>query len=175
MDKLEKQKCPFCFKDTLTLIEDEIEIPYFGKVFLFSMECKSCNTKQADLEVAESKEPSKYTFTVESEKDLSVRVVKSSKATIKVPQLRMTVTPGPASEGYVSNIEGLLDRFIEVIESQKENSEDKDEKKKAKNLLKKLRKVKYGDVALKIIIEDPTGNSAIISDRAKIEKLKVKK
>ena len=175
MDKLEKQKCPFCLKDTLTLIEDETEVPYFGKVHIFSMECSNCNAKQADIEAAEPKEPSKYTFNIESEKDMEVRVVKSSAATIKVPQLRMTVTPGPASEGYVSNIEGLLNKFIGVIEKQRDNTEDADEKKRAKNLLKKLRKVKYGDVALKIIIEDPKGNSAIISDRAKIEKLKVKK
>lgn len=174
MDKLEKQRCPFCLKETLTLIEDEIEVPYFGKVFLFSMNCSSCQTKQADVEAAESKEPSKYTFTVEAEKDMEIRVVKSSAATIKIPQLRMSVTPGPASEGYISNIEGLLDRFIGVIEQEKEVSEDDEEKKRAKNLLKKLRKVKYGDIALKIIIEDPTGNSAIISDKAKIEKLKVK-
>jgi zinc finger protein len=175
MDKLEKQKCPFCFKDTLTLIEDETEVPYFGKVFIFSMECSSCEARQADIEAAEPKEPSKFTFTVESEKDLEIRVVKSSAATIKVPQMRITVTPGPASEGYISNIEGLLNRFEEVIEKAKESTDDNDEKKKAKNLLKKLRKVKYGDIPLKIIIEDPTGNSAIISDKAKIEKLKGKK
>jgi len=175
MEKLEKQKCPFCFKNTLTLMEDETEVPYFGKVFVFSMECSNCNARQADVEAVEPKEASKYTFTIESEKDLEVRLVKSSGATIKVPQLKMTITPGPASEGYISNIEGLLNRFTEVIEKQKETTDDNDEKKKAKNLLKKIRKVKYGDVLLKIIVEDPTGNSAIISDKAKIEKLKVKK
>ncbi|MDP4012550.1 MAG: ZPR1 zinc finger domain-containing protein [Candidatus Nanoarchaeia archaeon] len=175
MDKLEKQKCPFCFKDSLTLIEDETEVPYFGKLFVFSMECSSCKAKQADVESAEQKEPSKYTFTVESEKDMEIRVVKSSAATIKIPQLRMSSTPGPASEGYVSNIEGLLDRFVEVIEREKETTDDDTERKHAKNLLKKIRKIKYGDIPLKIIIEDPTGNSAIISEKANIEKLKVKK
>jgi len=45
-------------------------------------------------------------------------------------------------------------------------------KRNAKNLLKKLWKVELGDEKLKIVIEDPSGNSAIISDKAVSEKLK---
>ncbi len=172
MDKLDKQPCPFCNQNTLTLTEDETEVPYFGKVFLFSMDCSNCKAHKADVEAAEMKEPTKYTITVDSEKDMEIRVIKSSNATIKIPQLRMSVTPGPASIGFISNIEGLLDRFKEIIEAEKEVAEEQEEKKHAKNLLKKLWKIKLGEIPLKIIIEDPTGNSAIISDKAKIEKLK---
>ena len=172
MDKLDKQPCPFCNQNTLTLTEDETEIPYFGKAFLFSMDCSNCKAHKADVEAAEIKEPTKYTITVDSEKDMQIRVIKSSNATVKIPQMRMSVTPGPASIGYISNIEGLLDRFKEIIEGEKEVAEEQEEKKHAKNLLKKLWKVKLGEIPLKIIIEDPTGNSAIISDKAKIEKLK---
>ena len=172
MDKLDKQPCPFCNQNTLTLTEDETEIPYFGKAFLFSMDCSNCKAHKADVEAAEMKEPTKYTITVDSEKDMQIRVIKSSNATVKIPQMRMSVTPGPASIGYISNIEGLLDRFKEIIEGEKEVAEEQEEKKHAKNLLKKLWKVKLGEIPLKIIIEDPTGNSAIISDKAKIEKLK---
>jgi len=32
-----------------------------------------------------------------------------------------------------------------------------------------------GDIPVKIVLEDPTGNSAIISEKAVVEKLKVKK
>ncbi len=42
----------------------------------------------------------------------------------------------------------------------------------AKEILKKLQKVKWGKEKLKIILEDPTGNSAIISDKAVKSKLK---
>ena len=172
MDKLEKQTCPFCNQNALTLTEDETEIPYFGKAFIFSMDCSNCKAHKSDIEAADMKEPTKYTFTVESAKDMEIRVVKSSAATVKIPQLRMSVTPGPASVGYISNIEGLLNKFVEVIEQERDVAEEPEEKKHAKNLLKKIWKVKCGDVPLKIIIEDPTGNSAIISDKAKIEKLK---
>jgi len=172
MNKLEKQQCPFCKTKNLILIEEKKEIPYFGKLFIFSMDCSNCHYHKSDVEAEEQKEPAKYTITVDKEKDMKIRVIKSSNATVKIPQLRMSVTPGPASIGYISNIEGLLDRFIKIIEDKRDETDDPKEKKHAKNLLKKLRKVKFGDIPLKIIIEDPSGNSAIISDKAKVEKLK---
>jgi zinc finger protein len=172
MEKLENQQCPFCNKKTLTLTEDKKEIPYFGNVFIFSMTCSNCKYHKADVEAEEQKEPCKYTIEVNSEKDMSIRVVKSSQATIKIPQMRISVTPGPASVGYISNIEGILNRFKKIIESEKDNAEDTKTRKHAKNLLKKIWKVKYGNEKLKIIIEDPSGNSAIISEKAEVKKLK---
>ncbi|MEK6955200.1 MAG: ZPR1 zinc finger domain-containing protein [Nanoarchaeota archaeon] len=166
------ENCPMCSNKTLTLYETEQDIPYFGKVFLFGMNCSSCGYKQSDVESESMKDPSKYEFTVENSKDLSVRIVKSSEATIKIPQLKMSVEPGVASEGYVSNIEGILQRFKKILELERDAADEDDIRKKAKNLLKKLWKVECGDEPLKIIIEDPTGNSAIISDKAVITKLK---
>ncbi len=171
MNQIKNQKCPICHKNTITLTEDIKKIPYFDKVFIFSMKCSNCKYSMSDIETETKKQPSKYIFEITSDKDMKIRVVKSSYATIKIPQLRMSIKPGPASEGYISNIEGILNRFTKVIESEK-HSEDKKIRNHAKNLLKKIRKVKSGDFKLKIIIEDPTGNSAIISDKAKIEKLK---
>ena len=175
MEKLDNQPCPFCNEKKLTLTEDTMEVPYFGRVYLFSMKCTGCSFFKADVEAEEQKEPCKVTFTVENEKDMSVRVVKSSNATVKIPQMKMDVTPGPASIGYVSNVEGLLDRFVDVIKSEQNIAEEDDEKRRCKILLKKIWRVKNGDDPLKIIIEDPSGNSAIISDKAKVEKLKVGK
>ncbi len=172
MDKLTKQPCPLCNKKTLTLTEEKKEIPYFGNVYLFSMICSSCHYNKSDVETETQNQPAKYTINVNSQKDMQIRIVKSSEATVKIPQLRMSVTPGPSSIGYISNIEGLLKRFEDIIEKEKELAEDPETKKRAKNLLKKIRKVKLGEIELKIIIEDPSGNSAIISKKAKIEKLK---
>ena len=171
MEKLEKQPCPMCREKTLTLTEDVKEIPYFGKVFVFSMSCSNCKYHKADIEVAEQKEPCKYTIEIEGEKDLKIRIVKSSQATLKIPHV-VTIEPGPAANGYVTNVEGILNRVKHQVETAKENEEDPSAKKKAKNLLKKLNKVMWGQEKLKIIIEDPSGNSAIISDKAVKSKLK---
>jgi len=174
METLEKQPCPMCKKSTLALIEDEKEIPYFGKVYIFSMTCSNCKYHKADIESTENKEPSRYTIEISGEEDMKIRVVKSSEATVKIPHVT-TIESGPAANGYVTNIEGLLNRVKHAIEIAKEDAEDDVDKTKAKNLLKKLLNVKWGKEKLKIIIEDPTGNSAIISDKAVKESFKVKK
>ena len=176
MDRLEKQKCPVCLKDTLTLTEDNNEIPYFGRVFIFSMKCgdPECNYNMSDVESEEQKDPTRYTIEINSEKDMNIRVVKSSNASVKIPQLKMSMEPGVASIGFVTNIEGLLDRFKKVIEDEKDTTEDDEVKDNAKKLLKKIWKVKLGDLPVKIIIEDETGNSAIISEKSKVEKIKTK-
>lgn len=175
MEKLENQSCPVCHKKTLVLTEEEIDIPYFGKTYLFSMACGSCKYSKSDVETEERKEPCKITFTVEKEGDMKIRVVKSAEACIKVPQLKMSMESGPAADGYISNVEGLLTRFEKIIEDERDVAEDDDVKQHAKNLLKKIRKIKWGEMPTKIIIEDPSGNSAIISEKAVVEKLKCKK
>jgi len=169
---LDKQPCPMCNKKTLTLSEREHEIPYFGKVFLFSMTCTSCKYHKADVECVESHEPAKYTLEVSSEDDLKIRVVKSASALVKIPHV-LTIKPGPASNGFVTNVEGIINRAKFAIETARESEEDKAAKKKAKKLLKKLNNVLWGRDKLKIVIEDKTGNSAIVSDKATKNKLRV--
>jgi len=170
MSELKGQQCPMCDKNELTLREEEIEIPHFGRVFVLSMTCEGCGYNKSDVEPAERKEPCKYTFEVESDDDLSVKIVKSGEATVKVPHI-ITIESGPASEGYITNVEGFLERIKKVIESTMESEEDDSAKKKAKNMIKKLNKVMVGREKLKIIIEDPSGHSAIISDKAQKSKL----
>ena len=172
MEVIEKQDCPVCKQKTMQLIQEEREIPHFGKCYLMSMNCIECLYHSSDIEVEKKDNPKKYEFTVEKKQDLNVRVIKSSQATVKIPQLRMSVTPGAGSIGYISNIEGLLNRFKAIIESQRDNSEEPSERKAAKNLLKKLWKVELGEQELKIVIEDPSGNSAIVSDKAEVKKSK---
>ena len=127
----------------------------------------------ADVEATEEKEPVKYEFEISSEEDMKVRVVKSAQATVKMPHLA-TITPGPAAQGYVTNIEGILNRVKYQIEVAKEMEEDGEYKKKAKNLLKKILNITWGKEKQKLIIEDPSGNSAIISDKAVKTPLKVR-
>ncbi len=171
MDKLEKQKCPICSQNALTLTEEEMDIPYFGKCFLFAMVCSNCQYHKSDVEAIEQKEPCRLTFEINNEKDMKVRVIKSSEGNVKIPFIG-EIESGPSSEGYVTNVEGILEKFKKIIEDERDLSEDDDVKKKAKNLLKKIWKITLGDEKAKLIIEDPSGNSAIISDKTKVEKLK---
>jgi len=164
------QECPVCHAKTLTLTEAEKEVPYFGKMYLFSMSCSSCKYHKADVEAAEKHEPARWTIEISGKDDMSIRVVKSSTADVKIPFVT-TIESGPGSNGYITNIEGILGRVKRIVEDIRDNAEDKSERKKAKNILKKLQKAEWGTEKLKIIIEDKEGNSAIISEKAVKSKL----
>lgn len=170
MHELKDQTCPVCGQNKLVLREDESEVPFFGKVHLYSMTCENCKYHKSDVEAAEKKEPVKYSLDITSQDDMKIRVVKSSEATIKVPHIT-TVEPGVASQGYVTNVEGILTRIKASIELARDSEEELDVKKKAKRLLKKIQKTMWGRESMKLIIEDPSGNSAIISEKAVKTKL----
>ncbi|MBU1203601.1 MAG: ZPR1 zinc finger domain-containing protein [Nanoarchaeota archaeon] len=172
MQELKNQVCPVCHKKEMTLIEDVKEIPHFGNCFIMSMTCENCKYHTSDVEVENNKGPCQITFVAKGDKDMKVRVVKSGQAEVSVPTLRMKVSSGPGSVGYVSNVEGVLKRFKGVIENERDNAEDPDTRKAAKNLLKKLWKVECGDAEVKIVIKDPTGNSVILSDKAEVKKVR---
>jgi zinc finger protein len=168
---LEGEMCPFCNKKTLTLREAERDVPYFGILYIFSMDCynEECNYHKADVEVAESHGPVKYTVEIDSEEDMKIRVVKSSTASIKIPHLG-SIESGDASNGYITNVEGVLNRIKKQVEEIRDAAEDKAEQKKAKNVIKKITKIIWGQEKIKMILEDPNGNSAIISEKAQKSK-----
>ena len=166
VDVLEGETCPMCQKKTLTLMEAEREVPFFGMLAIFSMDCSSCNYHKADVEGLKPHDPVKHTFEISSEEDLKVRVVKSSTATVKIPHIG-SIEPGMASNGYVTNIEGVINRIKKQIENMKAAEEDRDVQKKCKNLLKKITRILWGQEKAKLILEDPAGNSAIVSEKVK--------
>ena len=167
---IEGEPCPICQAKTLTLYESEKEVPYFGVCYLFSMDCTSCGYHKADVEAKEQKEPARFTLEISCEDDMKIRIVKSSNALVKLPHIG-NIEPGEASNGYVTNVEGILNRMKTQIEHLRDSEEDPETQKKAKNMVKKLVRVIWGQEKQKLIIEDETGNSAIISDKAVKTKL----
>ncbi len=164
VNTLEGETCPVCAKKELTLSEAEDDIPYFGKVFMFGMRCNACGYNKSDIEAAEQRAPVKQTYEVKSKDDLNVRVVRSSECSIKIPHIG-SMEPGASAEGFVSNIEGIIERFKKQIETIRDSAEDDEDRKKAKNLLKKLQRVLWGDETLKITLEDPSGNSGFVTQK----------
>lgn len=165
------ETCPVCRSTTLSLSEREDSIPYFGRVALFSMTCSSCKFHKSDVESVEHREPVKVSIEVSGGKDMDIRIVRSSHGKVKIPYIA-DIEPGESSNGYVTNVEGLLKRVKQQVEAVRDTEEDDAAVKKAKNILKKINRVMWGEETAKIIIEDHSGNSAIISDKAVSESLK---
>ena len=169
-ENVECDYCPSCNNKSLRVNNTVISIPYFGEVLDFTILCSSCGYRRADIMPIEIKEPSRYSLKVQSACDASIRIVKSSTCTIKIPELGVTVEPGPLSEGYISNIEGLLTRISKVISMGMKMGED-EEKKNGKELIDRINKLIEGQENVCIILEDPLGFSAIASDKAIKESL----
>ena len=158
--------CPACSIKPIHYTTVTIDVPYFGEIIQTTMFCKKCGYKHSDILITAINEPIRYEYPITSEKDMFVRVVRSSSGTISIPELGATVEPGPISECFVSNIEGVLERIKNVTRDMKtENT------KKKKDVLNKIEKIIEGKEKATLIIDDPFGNSAIIGKKAKKRKL----
>ena len=175
MEKLEGQQCMMCHEPALTLEEIEQDIPYFGQVAIFSMHCDACEFKKSDVESLEQKDPARFTLEISAVEDLNIRIVKSSEATINWKDLKIKIEPGVNAEGFVSNVERLLNDVLQTLETNKEMEEDNSKRKKYRNLIDEILDIKEGKKKTTLIIEDLTGNSAIISEKAVKEVLKGKR
>ena len=171
--------CPVCDWNFLKYRSLELDVPYFGKATQTTLFCEKCGYKHNDILLSQLKEPTRYSMTIDDEKDLSVKVVRSASATVSVPELGLLVEPGVASEGYISNVEGVLRRFRDAVEQairfaqDGEDTESTTERKereaaqvKGKEILAWIDEVIAGDRTVTMIIDDPFGNSAIISEKA---------
>jgi len=155
--------CPCCNTDIEYLYKTE-NIPYFSDILIISAVCPSCGYKYVDTQLLKHGEPARYTVAIEAEEDLAVRVVRSMSASIEIPELGVRIDPGPACQGFISNMEGVLDR-IETVVTGALNWGNEVEKENAAALLADIARVKAGTFPVTLILEDPSGNSGIIADK----------
>lgn len=140
-------------------------IPYFSDILIVSVSCPECGYRQVYTHILRETEPVRFTFRVESPDDLSVRVIRSPNGTLRIRQLGVDIEPGSACEGFVTNVEGVLDRILSVVEGVLAWAEG-EERTRAECLKAEIADVRAGELPITLILEDPTGNSAIVSDRA---------
>ena len=165
------ERCPICGgRDTFRVKGRIDRIPYFGEMMETFATCTSCKFRHADVMCLGERPPLRYEFQITSEEDFKVRVVKSSTGTIKLPELGVTIEPGPASEGYVSNVEGVLNRVEETIKLAIKKI-DATKRRRGQAKLKKLDEVRAGKRKARLILMDPFGHSAIVDGRAKKREL----
>ncbi|MEC8577464.1 MAG: ZPR1 zinc finger domain-containing protein [Candidatus Thermoplasmatota archaeon] len=108
--------CPICSSSgNVNMIAHIDEIPYFGEHTQVTILCHDCGWRQTDFIPAEGKKAGGWSMVIDDEEKLRARVVRSSSCTVSVPELDLEVNPGTSSTGYVSNVEGVLHRFQEII------------------------------------------------------------
>lgn len=170
MESTVEQPCPICFSDKgLTMIAHSSEIPYFGEHTQLTILCPSCGWRHTDFIPAEGKKPGAWSLEINNRDMLSVRIVRSSSCTVKISELGLEVEPGGATTGYVSNIEGVLNRFEDAIRLMYRQSKLSNEEEIIENcerLLEKINQVKEGDLNVMMTLLDPMGHSQILHAEA---------
>lgn len=164
--RLAKLKCPQCSGEMEVFSREDHSFWPEGILELI-MSCK-CGYKGFDIIPLVVNPPNRLELRVKTENDLKTRVIKSSRAFIRIPELGVEIKPGPASQGYISNIEGVLDRIESVLKDMV-----KWKKPNSKKMLERIQGIRRSfSEPFTLIIEDPTGCSLIISEETKKTLLK---
>ena len=171
--------CPICKEDgQLRMVANVDEIPYFGEHTQVTVLCHACGWRQTDFIPAEGKKSGAWSLILDSPQKLRSRVVRSSSCTVRIPELELEVMPGTNSTGYVSNIEGVLNRFVEIInmvrrdvereialDSENDNPEHLNSLATLDSLLTSIQQV--GDESVFTVeFLDPHGHSMILDEDA---------
>ena len=158
--------CPICSKSGQLKMASHIDdIPYFGEHTQVTLLCNACGWRQTDFIPAEGKKPGASSLFIRGEDELRARVVRSSSCTISIPELELEVSPGTSNTGYVSNIEGVLERFIQVVEMVLKDLEDPTQVGAATRILLVLSEVKEGrGSGITVEFLDPRGHSMVLHE-----------
>ncbi len=161
--------CPVCGRE-LRLIATTYEVPFFGKILITSVSCE-CGFRHADSIVADIKEPTRFTIKIRSD-NLYTKVIRSTSGTIRIPEIGVDIEPGPASQAFITNLEGILDRVESIVRTaMRWNADDEEKVRRCEWILEKIRKTMEGEDELTLVLEDPFGNSLILSDEAFRERM----
>jgi len=165
--------CPICNAE-ITFDWETKDIPHFGEAMIIAGVCGCCGFKISDTILLSQGEPVRYTITIEEPEDLNARVIRSTSGTIRIPELGIDVEPGPASEAYISNVEGVLSKVKGIVSFATKSARDSGVEENALRgecILERIERAMEGEGPLTVILEDPLGNSAIVSEKAVSTKL----
>lgn len=156
--------CPACGENSLTLLTVQSEVAHFGRTLETLLRCSMCGFRHNDFMVLDQRAPVRITLKATREDHLFARVIRSNSCTWSIQELGFRAEPTSASEAFVSNVEGLLDRAADVIKTARNFQEDADKQALCDALLLRCLAMSEGREPVTVVLEDPFGNSAIAHD-----------
>ena len=159
--------CPMCRETgTLNMLSTTVNLPHFGDAMESTLRCTACGFRHADFMILGQKDPLRLEFRSEGEEGLQTRVIRSNSGTIRIPELGFLAEPTPLSESFVSNVEGVLERAKDVLLTAVEFfGEDPEKRALLAEYLERYEELVNGRMPFTLVIDDPFGNSAIVSDK----------
>ena len=148
----------------------QTDIPFFKEVVIMAFSCENCGFRSNEIKaggaVPEKGTVHTLTITGKDPTDMHRDILKSSTASISIPELDFFMAPGSLG-GIYTTVEGLLKQIHDKLFSANPfaygDSADTEEKENFKIFLQKLIDYQQGTEAFKLILKDPMGNSFIYS------------
>jgi zinc finger protein len=159
--------CPVC-SAAIQFAWETQDLPFFGETMVIAGVC-DCGFRHSDTILLTEKEPCRFALEVSTLEDLDARVIRSSSGTLRIPELGIDIEPGYASESYISNIEGVMDRVEGVVIFATRSAREAgnvESTEKGEAILEKIALAREGKFLLTFVLEDPLGNSLIVSEKA---------
>ena len=155
------ERCPVCDNSNLKVTVREIDVPHFGHTLLYSSLCRNCGFRQSWSYPLEARSPHRYTLYVSEPSDLTSRVIKSNTASIRIPEFGFSLESKMASDPWISNVEGVLQRAKSAAQTLNSWAESQEEKEKIKKIISDIDLAIAGELSFTLIIEDSLGISTI--------------
>ena len=91
--------------------------------------------------------------------------------TVRIVELGLEVEPGDNATGYISNVEGVLNRFSDAISmiqrgAIRDGQEGKEKVESCQELIDRISRVKNGQETVELLLLDPNGHSQILHQSA---------
>lgn len=157
-------KCPSCGKGLVKMDKAIYDLPDGDKILIMKFECDECDFHNNDIIPLETQmEPGVLTLRITSEEDLKSKIYRSPTGKLEIPELEVSVEPGPRADFYYTNVEGILNRFESAV-SIYINQMNKNDRQfnEIEKILKDLEKARNGKFEFTLILSDLIGGSYII-------------
>lgn len=138
----------------------EKELPHFGRAVIMTSKCRSCGYTHTDVIELEDRGHKTDRLDVDAPEKLNYVVVRASSGRLEIPESGLELHPGPFSNGFITTVEGVLDRFEDAL--RKVIPETEEARKRKEELLEWIKRAKDGKERFTLILEDPRGVSGII-------------
>ena len=158
--------CPSCKMGKIKMTKTIYDVSDGDKMLLIKFECDKCQFSNNDIiPLTTNNTPGKMTLKVSNEKDLKSKIYRSPIGRLEIPELELSVEPGPSADFYYTNIEGVLFRFENAVSIYRKNLENDDaEIDELDKILINLRKALKGEFEFTLILTDSEGGSYILPE-----------
>ncbi|CAG9529947.1 unnamed protein product [Cercopithifilaria johnstoni] len=172
--------CPNCGALTQTCMKPT-DIPYFTTVILMCTACDACGWKSNEVKsgAAIREHGCRLTVLIEKDIDLARDVLKSDTCSMSIPELDLEVGSGAIS-GRFTTVEGLLVATRDQLKEQGEfflvgDSKSETENEQMKKFLDNFEQILRLRKKVRLVLDDPAGNSYIQSLNAPADDSRLKK